>query len=74
MTVSGINALVQVLDGMGLKHIIRSDTAADVYGTVDITELTLALAEKNCKVAAIQEQDETLENYYINLVGGDSHA
>lgn len=74
VTVSDINALVQVLDSMGMEHIIRSDTAADVYGTVDITELTLALAEKNCKVAAIQEQDETLENYYINLVGGDSHA
>lgn len=74
VTVSDINALVQVLDSMGMEHIIRSDTAADVYGTVDITGLTLALAEKNCKVAAIQEQDETLENYYINLVGGDSHA
>ena len=74
VTVSNIKTLVQVLDNMGMEYTVRSSMAADIYSVVDITGLTLALAQQNCKVEAIQEQGETLEGYYINLVGGGNHA
>lgn len=74
VTVSNIKALVQVLDSMGMEYTVRSDTVADIYSIVGITELTLALAQQNCKVEAIQERGETLEDYYINLVGGGNYA
>jgi ABC-2 type transport system ATP-binding protein len=32
------------------------------------------LAKENCEVLTMQEHDESLESYYISLVGGDSHA
>ena len=30
--------------------------------------------KKDCKVLALTEKDESLESYYINLMGGESHA
>ena len=36
-------------------------------------EKTLALAEEHCEVFSIQERDESLESYYIRLIGGDIH-
>ena len=33
-------------------------------------KLALALAEQDCEVISMQERDESLESYYINLVGG----
>lgn len=74
LTVSNVMTLCQVLDRMNLEYSILSDFEADVYGEVNITTLTLALAEKHCEIKSIQQRDESLENYYINLVGGGSHA
>lgn len=66
-------ALANVLDEMKLEYEILSDTKANIYGELPISELTLALAQKNCRVLTLHEHDEGLEGYYINLVGGGSH-
>lgn len=70
LEVSDSRILSRVLDGMRMEYTILSDTEADVFAKIDITELTLALAEQNCKVLSIQEKDESLESYYMNLMGG----
>ena len=74
ITVSDTVALSYVLDSMGLEYKILSDNQADIYGQVDVTELTLALSKEQCTVKSMLEKDETLESYYINLVGGGDHA
>lgn len=74
LSVSDTLALARVLDSMGLEYKILSDTQADVYGEVGVTDLTMALMEQGCRVTSMQEKDESLESYYINLVGGDRHA
>jgi exonuclease III len=45
-------------------------TEADVYDAPSVTELTLALHNAGCEVKNIHEHDESLESYYMNLVGG----
>lgn len=72
--VSSTAALARVLDGMGMEYKILSKTTADIFAKPNVTQLTLALAQQNCEVLSIQERDESLESYYISLVGGDSHA
>ena len=74
IAVSDIRALVSVLDDMNAAYTIVSDTEADVYSEFQITALVQALAEKNCTVNHIKEQDESLESIYMNLIGGASHA
>lgn len=71
--VSSTETLSGVLDGMGVEYKILSDTAAEVYAKVNITELVMGLASKQCNVISINEHEESLESYYINLVGGESH-
>ena len=70
LTVSDVRALARVLDRLGFEYQIVSETQADVFGTVNVTQLTLALAEEDCEVVSMQERDESLESYYVNLVGG----
>jgi ABC-2 type transport system ATP-binding protein len=53
---------------------ITSATTADVFAKVNVTQLAAALAKENCEVLSMQEHDETLESYYISLVGGGDHA
>lgn len=70
MTVSDVKILARVLDSMGVEYKILSDTQADVFAKVNITDLTLALAKAGCEVSELQERDESLESFYISLVGG----
>lgn len=70
LTVTDLKAFSLVLDGMGLEYNICSEREADVFGTVEITTLVTALADAGCRVTALHERDESLESYYISLVGG----
>lgn len=71
--VTDSRALVQVLEQMGLEYKLLSDTRANIFATVNISQLALALAEKNCELLSVQEKDESLESFYISLVGGGDH-
>lgn len=73
LTVTDITTLAHVLDMLGLEYDVISNTQANVYGEIPISELTLALAKENCTVLSMHEHDETLESYYINLVGGGKY-
>lgn len=66
-------ALTRVLDGMGKEYKILSPTCADVFDKVNVSQLTAALAKESCEVISMQEKDESLESYYLSLVGGGSH-
>lgn len=68
LEVSDSRILARVLDELGLEYTILSDTGADVFAQIDITRLALALAEQNCNIFSIQEKDESLESYYMNLI------
>lgn len=72
--VTKTSALARVLDGMGIDYKVLSGTKADVFAKVNISQLTLALAKEGCEVLSIEERDESLESYFVSLVGGGSHA
>lgn len=71
--VTSTKILACVLDSMGVEYEIQSDSRADIFAKVNISKLTLALAKKNCEVLSVQEHDESLENYYVSLLGGHKH-
>ena len=72
--VSNTAALAQVLDGMGLSYTILSSHSADIYAHPHVTELVQALADAGCQVASMHQHDESLESYYMSLVGGADHG
>jgi len=71
--VTDTKALVRVLDRMGKDYEILSDKQANVYGELVLSKLVMALAKENCELISSHEQDENLESYFINLVGGGEH-
>ncbi len=71
--VSDIKALVRVLDRMEKEYEVVSDTQANIYGSIVLSELVMGLAEEGCTLISSHEQDEDLETYYINLIGGEGN-
>jgi len=70
--VTDTRALARVLDGMGVDYKILSDGQADVFAQLNISQLSRALDGEGCELLSAQERDESLESYFINLVGGGS--
>lgn len=71
LEVTSTAALARVLDAEGIEYEILSDHTANVYGRFNLSNLVLSLAKENCDIISSHEQDESLENYFINLVGGN---
>ena len=71
--VSDTAKLARVLDGMAMEYSVLSDTEADIYGQIAVTPLVLALLKEDCELLTMHEHDESLESYYVSLVGGARH-
>ena len=73
LAVTDMKALALTLDNMKLDYSVVSESEVDVFGKVNVTSLALALDKKKCQVLSIHERDESLESYYISLIGGGKH-
>lgn len=68
--VSNVTALAQLLDEEGIPYAILSDTTADLYEKVNVSHFALALSQRDCEIRSMEERDESLESFYVNLLGG----
>ncbi|HIR93158.1 MAG TPA: ATP-binding cassette domain-containing protein [Candidatus Egerieimonas intestinavium] len=74
LRVSDGRLLARKLEELGLEYSMVSGSEADVFAKVNVSQLTLALSREGCEVISWQEREESLESYYISLVGGEEHA
>ncbi len=68
--VTDTKALSRVLETMGMEYEIRSEREANIFAKVNVTKLVFALRAEGCDLLDITKREESLESYYINLVGG----
>ena len=72
--VSSAGILARVLDGMGVSYRVADDSRVDIYGDIPITQLVRALEQEHCVLYSVKERDESLESFYMDLMGGVRHA
>ncbi len=70
LTVNDTSLLEGVLKEMGADYKIISATDAEIYSEITVTPLVLKLHEAGCGVKKISERHESLESFFINLIGG----
>lgn len=73
-TVTDTAVLSSVLEEMGIDYKINNEKSADIYAKPNITQLSLTLAKEGCELLSLEEHDESLESFYISLIGGADHA
>lgn len=70
LTVSDGTKMALVLDDMKAEYCFVSGHTAEIYSDIRVTKLVCALAEEGCEVLSMREKEESLESYYIRLIGG----
>lgn len=73
LEVSDIRVFARVMEELEVQYHILSDTQADVFTKITATKMVLELAKKGCEVTSIHERDESLESYYVSLLGGNEN-
>ncbi len=68
------SALVRALDRLGAEYAVSDETDADVFMPFSVTRLAQCAEAEGCEIRSIRERDESLESFYMELVGGgDRH-
>ena len=66
--------LARVLDRLGAEYRVVDDAKVDVFADVQVTKLAVEALKENCVISSMKERDESLESFYMNLIGGAHHA
>lgn len=74
ITVNNVKECVKYLEKNKISYEVMSDNIINIYDNINITNFSLELSNKNCVISEFHEKEETLENYYINLIGGDDNV
>lgn len=73
LEVTNLMALIRILDEMKLEYNVTSDHSLDLYASLNLTDLVHKLDQNQCQILSYQEKEESLESYFISLVGGNDH-
>lgn len=74
MKVGDTAVLARILDQMGVEYKILDGETADVYAKLKFSEVAAAFAKENCEILSMEERDESLESFYLALLGGGRNA
>ena len=74
LNVSNLNECVRYLEENSLSYKVISNESIEIYEKLNISEFVIALSKRNCNINNFQEKGESLENYYLNLIGGANNG
>ncbi len=67
--VNSIKEAVKYMEEKKLEYEVLNDDTISLYGKVNISKIILELAKRDCIVKNIKEKNESLENYFLKVVG-----
>lgn len=70
LNISNIKECVKYLEENEIPYKVMSNEMVYIYKKLNVSELVIALSKRNCIVNDFKEKGESLENYYLNLIGG----
>ena len=69
--VNNLKECVQYLEENKYFYEVISNDRVNIYNKMNVTEIAVALSKRNCIINEFREIEESLENYYMNLIGGN---
>lgn len=64
---------VKYFEENNISYEVMDSKTINVYGKQNLSKLVSGLSKKNLIADEVHEQEESLENYYMNLIGGSNN-
>lgn len=72
--VNNLKECVKYLEENKYTYEVSSNDKINIYNKINVSEIAIALSKRNCIINEFNEIEESLENYYMNLIGGNSNV
>lgn len=70
INITNLKESVKYLEEKNIPYKVISNNIIDIYEKINVSNLVIELSKRNCTINSFQEKGESLENYYLNLIGG----
>ena len=74
MKVADTKILAKIMEEKGIEYKVFDDQNAEVYTEITFSEIAEAFAKENCTIFTMGEHEESLEAFYLSLLGGENNA
>lgn len=74
LKVNDAKKIIPYLDSQNITYEIENDKTINIFSNIKIPKLISDLSKYNLEVIDVLEASETLENYFLNLIGSDDNA
>ena len=74
LKVNDAKKIIPYLDSQNITYEIENDKTINIFSNIKIPKLISDLSKNNLEVIDVLEASETLENYFLNLIGSDDNA
>lgn len=74
ITVNNVKECVKYLEQNNILYEVISENIINIYDNINISDFTIALSKRNCIINGFLQKEESLENYYMNLIGGGENV
>lgn len=74
MKVENTDVLAGIMEARGYDYKIIDKTSADVFASFNFSDIASDFVKAGCNIISMEEHDESLEAFFISLVGGENHA
>lgn len=71
--VKNAKTFIPYLEEKQFSYEVLDENTINIYGKINMSTFMIDLSKNNLFVEEIHEKGESLENYYMNLIGGDHH-
>lgn len=72
--VSDVRALARALEPLQVPYRILDDRTADIFAELAVSDLVAHAQAAHCTICSIHPRAESLESFYLDLMGGGRHA
>ena len=66
--------LAKVLDEKNIEYRIADNNTADIYAELVFSEFAKDCEAAGCTIISMDEHDESLEAFYLSLLGGEDNV
>lgn len=70
MKVTDVGLLTKILEEKGIEYKVISNNTADVYSELNFSTIAKDCDNVGCTIITMEEHDESLEAFYLSLLGG----
>lgn len=71
IVVSDSGIMCRILDKMSIRYEVTGGNELDIFDEISVSKLVLEASKENVEIIKYSEQDESLEGYFMNLVGSE---